>query len=79
MDNNRRNFLKLVTSLLFAPTILIEPQERFHVSYDGVGQYDNDFNYDDIYLSKEAWEDIRNWGVDKLDEETKREIYYNGV
>lgn len=29
----------------------------------------------DIYLSPEAIEDIRNWGVDQLDEVSRREIY----
>ncbi len=29
----------------------------------------------DIYLSPEAVEDIRNWGIDQVDEVTRREIY----
>lgn len=29
----------------------------------------------DLYVSPEAMEDIRNWGVDQLDEVTRREIY----
>ena len=29
----------------------------------------------DVYLSPEATEDIRNWGVDQLDEVSRREIY----
>lgn len=29
----------------------------------------------DVYLSPEALEDIRNWGVDQVDEVTRREIY----
>ena len=29
---------------------------------------------DDLYISKEAMEDIQNWGVEELDEETKKEI-----
>ena len=29
----------------------------------------------DLYLSPEALEDIRNWGVDQVDEVTRREIY----
>lgn len=29
----------------------------------------------DLYLSPEAMEDIRNWGVDQVDELTRREIY----
>jgi hypothetical protein len=29
----------------------------------------------DMYLSPEAIEDIRNWGVDQLDEVSRREIY----
>jgi hypothetical protein len=29
----------------------------------------------DIYLSPEALEDIRNWGVDQIDDVTRREIY----
>ena len=32
----------------------------------------------DIYLSPEALEDIRNWGVDQVDEITRREIYVAG-
>jgi hypothetical protein len=32
----------------------------------------------DIYLSPEAMEDIRNWGVDQIDEVTRREIYVSG-
>ena len=28
-----------------------------------------------LYLSPEALEDIRNWGVDQIDEKTRREIY----
>lgn len=29
----------------------------------------------DLYISPEAMEDIRNWGVDQIDETTRREIY----
>jgi len=29
----------------------------------------------DVYLSPEALEDIRNWGLDQIDEVTRREIY----
>ena len=29
----------------------------------------------DLYISPEAMEDIRNWGLDQLDEVTRREIY----
>ena len=29
----------------------------------------------DLYLSPEGMEDIRNWGVDQVDEVTRREIY----
>ena len=29
----------------------------------------------DLYVSPEAIEDIRNWGVDQIDEVTRREIY----
>ena len=29
----------------------------------------------DLYVSPEAMEDIRNWGVDQVDEVTRREIY----
>lgn len=29
----------------------------------------------DLYVSPEAMEDIRNWGIDQLDEVTRREIY----
>lgn len=29
---------------------------------------------DDLYLSQEAMEDIQNWGVEEVDEETKKEI-----
>ena len=32
----------------------------------------------DIYLSTEGLEDIRNWGVDQVDEVTRREIYTAG-
>jgi hypothetical protein len=32
----------------------------------------------DIYLSPEALEDIRNWGLDQIDEITRREIYTAG-
>jgi hypothetical protein len=32
----------------------------------------------DLYVSPEAMEDIRNWGVDQLDEVTRREIYTAG-
>jgi len=32
----------------------------------------------DIYLSPEALEDIRNWGLDQVDEVTRREIYQAG-
>ena len=32
----------------------------------------------DVYLSPEALEDIRNWGVDQVDEVTRREIYQAG-
>jgi len=32
----------------------------------------------DIYMSPEGIEDIRNWGVDQVDEVTRREIYQAG-
>ena len=32
----------------------------------------------DLYVSPEAMEDIRNWGVDQVDEVTRREIYTAG-
>ena len=32
----------------------------------------------DVYLSPEALEDIRNWGLDQVDEITRREIYQAG-
>ena len=32
----------------------------------------------DIYLSPEALEDIRNWGIEQVDEVTRREIYQAG-
>ena len=32
----------------------------------------------DVYLSPEALEDIRNWGIDQVDEITRREIYQAG-
>lgn len=32
----------------------------------------------DIFLSPEAIEDIRNWGIDQIDEVTRREIYTGG-
>lgn len=32
----------------------------------------------DLYLSPEAVEDIRNWGVDQVDEVTRREIFLDG-
>lgn len=32
----------------------------------------------DLYVSPEAMEDIRNWGVDQLDEVTRREVYTAG-
>ena len=32
----------------------------------------------DLYLSPEALEDIRNWGIDQVDEITRREIYQAG-
>ena len=32
----------------------------------------------DLYLSPEAMEDIRNWGVDQIDEVTRREIFQAG-
>lgn len=32
----------------------------------------------DIYLSPEALEDIRNWGLDQIDDTTRREIYTSG-
>lgn len=32
----------------------------------------------DLYVSPEAQEDIRNWGIDQIDEVTRREIYVAG-
>jgi len=32
----------------------------------------------DVFLSPEAIEDIRNWGVDQVDDQTRREIYVAG-
>lgn len=31
----------------------------------------------DLYISKETLKDIRNWCVDQIDEETRREIYFS--
>lgn len=36
------------------------------------------FDYSAIYCSPEAYEDIKNWGVDQIDETTRKEIMLNG-
>ena len=33
----------------------------------------------DVYISREAMQDIRNWGVDEIDETTRKEILSGGL
>ena len=35
-------------------------------------------DFTDLYISPEAMEDIRKWNVDEIDEQTRKEIMYNG-
>jgi len=65
---DRRTFIQATAACLIAPVIpqaLPEPILPAPVK----------FNYHDIYISPEALEDIKNWGVDQIDETTRREIY----
>jgi hypothetical protein len=34
---------------------------------------------DDLYMSPESWEDMRNWGVDQIDEQTRKELFSHQV
>jgi hypothetical protein len=36
-----------------------------------------DFDYNKLYVSQDVWDDIKNWGIDQIDEQTRREILLN--
>jgi hypothetical protein len=67
----RRNFLAMLGALCLAPflpeethKIVLFPHQRKVLQ--------------DLYLSPEALEDIRKWGVDQIDKQTRKEIYACG-
>lgn len=64
----RREFLKVSAAASLAAAAGLQPE---CVSKEVEKPL---FDYGDIYCSPEAMEDIKKWGVDKVDEQTKKEI-----
>jgi hypothetical protein len=64
---DRRNFFKAASAVMAAPMLPKIPLPT-----------EKSFDYSRVYMSREALEDIRNWGVEDIDDETKREIYQSG-
>ena len=62
---DRRNFFKVAAAAVTVPALPDIPLEK-------------PFDYSDLYMSREALEDIKNWNCDKIDDETKKEIYQTG-
>ena len=66
----RRDFLKAVAGALYVavvpnvglPEPILPKPNKLH----------------DIYISKDALEDIRKWGIYQIDDEMREAIYYNG-
>lgn len=72
---NRRSLLKSIFLLPFTPTLFkhdINPCCQIPIQ---VRDVKTGFRYDDIYISPEALEYMRNWGVDQIDETTQKEIF----
>lgn len=66
----RRTLLK---ALLFSPiATLIKPEPveaTLEATLEGILD-----KYSPLYLSKESADDLKNWGVDQVDQETKNQI-----
>ena len=82
----RRSFIKGALGLLLAPLALVGKPERATGGLIPSGDYIPalhtpsesvlvDEKYRKLYMSPQALEDIRNWGIEQVDEETRREIY----
>lgn len=69
MKGSRRNFLGVIASL---PLIKYSTLPRRQVRIKRYGKLTN------LYVSPEALEDIRNWGVNQIDVSTRKEIFANG-
>ena len=64
MDLNRRQIIVGTLATLFARSIPL------HLPT---------YKHNDLYISQEAIEDIRKWGINQIDETTMREIFRSGV
>ena len=70
---DRRAFIQTTVAALLTPVlpaVLPEPVLPTPMFRRVIGRAE----LRDIYISREALEDIRNWGVDQIDETTRREI-----
>ena len=75
-DVSRRKFLQLV-SLATASLALPSTAIALETNFIPPVYVAKTFDYGQIYMSPEAMEDILNWGVDKLDETTRKAILRN--
>lgn len=65
---SRRGFLGFIASL---PFIDFVPRTKRRIFGGGIKKFD----YSQLYCSPESLEDIRNWGIDQIDGQTRKEIY----
>jgi len=76
----RRHFLQSIAALVVAPALPSAlPKSRKRIYDGGFGRMcmiPNSERYK-IYCSPETIEDIRRWGVDQIDETTRKQIYVN--
>jgi hypothetical protein len=66
---NRRNFLGLIGAALGATLLPKKDRAPKRVVY---GRLQNRKN---LCLSQEAYDDMRRWNVDSVDEQTRRDIF----
>lgn len=67
----RRNFLATCASFLLAPLLPVP-------TIKPIAKTAKPFDFSQIYCSKEALDDIRNWRVDHISDTTKKEIFNSG-
>lgn len=81
----RRDFIKGIVALVATTPIVGLPEineglyaehiQSVNLDRQPILELGRQKPYHDLYLSPEALEDIRNWVVDQVDEQTRREIY----
>lgn len=65
----RRQFLQSIAALAVAPVLpAVLPEPVLPTYIKSTERFK-------LYCSPETLEDIKNWGVDQIDEQTRREIY----